>query len=64
MSISDELAGSSYIEIYDALGKITMNELLSDKTSSIKTLSLPDGIYSYKIIKNNQTLKIGRMVKN
>ncbi len=64
VSISDELIGSAFIEIHDALGKLVMKELLTDKTSAIRTAILPDGIYIYKIINNKQTIKVGRMVKN
>jgi hypothetical protein len=64
ISISTELAGNTSIEVYDALGKLVIKDLLSTETTTLNTLKLIDGMYVYKIINNNKAIKIGKIVKH
>ena len=64
ISISTELAGNTSIEVYDALGKLVIKDLLSSETTTLNTLKLIDGMYVYKIINNNKAIKIGKIVKH
>jgi hypothetical protein len=63
ISISSELAGNTSIEVYDAIGKLVIKETLSTETTAINTTKLTDGIYVFKVINNNQAIKIGKIVK-
>jgi hypothetical protein len=63
ISISSELAGNTSIEVYDAIGKLVIKETLSTETTTINTAKLTDGIYVFKVINNNQAIKIGKIVK-
>lgn len=63
ISISSELAGNTSIEVYDAIGKLTIKENLTSNTTTINTSKLVDGIYVYKIMNNNTAIKIGKIVK-
>jgi hypothetical protein len=61
--IKDRVVADTYLEIYTALGKLAMKEALTE-TSVIKTNTLEEGIYMYKIIHHGQTIKAGKMIKN
>jgi hypothetical protein len=63
IAISSELAGTTSIEVYDAIGKLVIKETLSTDTSTINTSKLTDGIYVFKVINNNKAIKIGKIVK-
>lgn len=63
ITISSELSGNASIEVYDAVGKLVIKESLSSETTTINTSKLTDGIYVFKVINNNQAIKIGKIVK-
>jgi len=63
IAISSELAGNTSIEVYDAIGKLVIKETLSTEITAINTTKLTDGIYVFKVINNNQAIKIGKIVK-
>ena len=63
ISFSVELAANAAIEIFDALGRLIIKENLSKDITSINTSKLDNGLYNYKIINNNQTIKVGRFTK-
>lgn len=64
VAIASELSGNTSIEIYDAIGKLVINENLSSKLTTINTSKLTEGVYMYKVINNNRTIKIGKVVKH
>jgi hypothetical protein len=63
VSISSELAGTTSIEVYDGLGKLAIKENLLKDSNTISLSKLEDGIYIFKIINNNKTIKVGKVVK-
>ena len=63
IAISSELAGNTSIEVYDAIGKLVIKEVLTSETTTINTSKLTDGIYIYKLLNNNKAIKIGKIVK-
>jgi hypothetical protein len=63
ISISSELTGMTSIEVYDAIGKLVINEVLTTTTTTINTTKLADGIYTFKVINDNKAVKIGKIVK-
>ncbi|MES2565346.1 MAG: T9SS type A sorting domain-containing protein [Bacteroidota bacterium] len=62
VSISS-LEGNTSIELYDALGKLTLKEILSNDLNTISLNQFEDGIYFFKVINNNKTVKVGKVVK-
>ncbi len=64
ISISSYLASNNTsVEITDALGKLVMKESLNTDITTIKLSKLEDGVYFFKVMSNNQMVKIGKVVK-
>lgn len=63
ITISSELAGNTSIEVYDAIGKLAIKEILSGDTNTINLSKLENGMYVFKVINNNKTIRIGKVVK-
>ncbi len=64
VTLKDDAMRGGYLELYDALGKLVMKELLNEEKVVIKTNTLEEGIYMYKVIHKGQILKTGRMIRN
>lgn len=56
-------ADNSFIDVYDAVGKMVIRQGLDTAATMINTSKLPPGIYIYKIHNNNTAVKIGKIVK-
>jgi len=63
IAISNTLLNNLSIEVYDAVGKRVISEMLSKETASVNLNGLEDGIYFYKIINNGQDVKVGKLIK-
>jgi len=63
ISIPSELTGVTSIEVYDAIGKLAIKETLSNDANTINLSKLENGMYVFKIINNNKTVKVGKVVK-
>lgn len=63
IALSADLMNGSSILVYDALGKLVLSQNLTNEVNAINTSKLEAGIYMYTIINNNQTVKVGRMIK-
>ncbi|MDF2447727.1 MAG: hypothetical protein K0R26_231 [Bacteroidota bacterium] len=63
VNVSSVLSGSTFIEVYDGLGKLALKENLTSDANTISLLKLEDGVYFFKIINNNETVKVGKVVK-
>ncbi len=64
ISISSYLASNNtHVEITDALGRLIMKENLNTDMTTIRLNKLEDGVYFFKVITNNQVVKIGKVVK-
>ena len=63
VAISSNFNANTSLEVYDALGKLVIKETLTKENTSIKTTDLKDGVYMFKVISNNNTIKVGRMIK-
>ncbi len=57
------LIGSTNIEVYDALSKLVISEVLINNTTTISTQHLEAGVYFYHVINNNNRVKIGKIIK-
>lgn len=57
-------SGSTIVEVCDALGKLVMKETLTHDLNTFNISGLEDGIYFFKVLNNNQTIKTGKVVKH
>jgi len=62
--ITSELAGNVSLEMYDAIGKLVVKEELTKEHTVLNLSKLEEGIYIFKMIRNNGDVKIGRFVKH
>ncbi|MBA4241212.1 MAG: hypothetical protein C0448_10825 [Sphingobacteriaceae bacterium] len=63
ISIPASIEGNVTVEVYDAIGKLTIKENITNNMSNVNLSKLEDGMYMFKIINNNKTIKIGKIVK-
>jgi hypothetical protein len=57
-------SGNTSVEVTDAIGKLVMRETLNTDVTTLSTNKLEDGIYFFKVITNNQPIKVGKVVKH
>jgi len=50
------------LRIYDVLGKEVINTIITKQITTLNTISLPSGIYLYKVIGNNKNIQSGKLV--
>ena len=63
INLTAELAKNSSLEIYDALGKLVVKEVLVNELNTINISNLDNGIYTFKVLNNINTVKIGKLIK-
>ncbi|MCF8422828.1 MAG: T9SS type A sorting domain-containing protein [Bacteroidia bacterium] len=63
ISMPDGIEGSVSVEVFDAIGKLVMKEDLTTNLTTINLAKFEDGMYFFKIIKNNNAIKISKIVK-
>ncbi len=63
ISVPASVEGNVSVEVYDAIGKLTIKENITNNMSNVNLSKLEDGMYMFKIINNNKTIKIGKIVK-
>lgn len=63
IAVSSELASNASVQIYDALGKLVISQNLNTEHTIVNTAALSSGVYIFKVLKADQPVKIGRMVK-
>lgn len=61
--LTAELAKNSTLEMYDALGKLVVKQVLTSELNVINISSLNNGIYTFKVLNNANVIKIGKLVK-
>jgi hypothetical protein len=57
-------SANTTVEITDALGKVVMKETINTDVTTLRITKLEDGVYFFRVITNNQTLKVGKVVKH
>jgi hypothetical protein len=57
-------SANTSIEVTDALGKVVIRENNNTDVTTLRIAELKDGIYFFKVISNNQTVKVGKLVKH
>jgi len=63
IKVGDEMAGTTYIELFDALGRSVIKETLTGKETKLNTSQLSQGIYIYKIYTANRIVKTDKLIK-
>jgi hypothetical protein len=63
ITLSSELSKNSTLEIYDAIGKLIVTEALSGELNTLNISNLSNGIYSFRVLNNNNMVKFGKLVK-
>jgi hypothetical protein len=63
ITLSSELSKSATLEIYDAIGKLIVNEALSSELNTLNISNLSNGIYSFRVMNNNTMVKFGKLAK-
>ena len=60
---SSELSKNSTIEVYDAIGKLVVKQVLANELNAINISNLNNGIYLFKVLNNSNIIKIGKLIK-
>ncbi len=63
INLTSEVSKNSILEVYDAIGKLVAKEVLSNELNTINISNLDNGIYTFKVLNNVNTIKIGKLVK-
>jgi hypothetical protein len=63
ISLTSELAQHSSLEIYDAIGKLVVKQVLANELNAINISNLNNGIYLFKVLNNSNIIKIGKLIK-
>lgn len=50
------------LKIYNILGVVVINKLITKQLTSLETSKLPSGIYLYKVNSNNKTIQSGKLI--
>lgn len=52
------------LKMYNVLGEVVVNKILTEKLTSIETANLNSGIYVYRIFISNTIIQSGRLISN
>ena len=63
ISLTAELSKNASLEVYDALGKLVVKQVLDNELNSINISNLDYGIYVFKVLNNTNAVKIGKLIK-
>jgi hypothetical protein len=63
ITLSSELTKNSTLEIYNAIGKLIITEVLSNELNTLNISNLSNGIYSFRVMNNNTMVKFGKLAK-
>ncbi len=63
ISLTAQLTKNSSLEVYDALGKLVVKQVLVNELNTINTSILENGIYTFKVLNNSSVIKIGKLIK-
>jgi len=63
VAINSQFVGTASIEVYDVIGKLLIQETLVSEVTTVNTSKLKQGIYMFKVVNDNQTIKVSRIIK-
>jgi hypothetical protein len=64
INLTAELAKNASLEVYDALGKLVVKQVLTNELNTINMSNFDNGIYTFKVLNNTNTVKIGKLIKH
>ena len=64
ITLTAELSKNASLEVYDALGKLVVKQVLDNALNTINMSNLDNGIYTFKVLNNTNTVKIGKLIKH
>ncbi len=50
------------IRIYNVMGELVMQAIITNQLTTLETGDLPSGIYSYQVISNDKTIQSGKLI--
>ncbi len=50
------------LKIYNVLGDLVIDTILTKQSTTINTNELPNGLYTYKLISNNEIIEAGKLI--
>jgi hypothetical protein len=63
IALTEDLTQNTTLEIYDAPGKLVVKQVLTNQLNTINLTDLNNGMYIFKLLNNNNTVKIGKLIK-
>ena len=63
ISLTAELSKNASLEVYDALGKLVVKQVLDNALNTINMSNLDNGIYTFKVLNNSNLVKVGKLIK-
>ena len=64
IKLNDALKGNKHeLVIYNVLGEVVMKTSITGQITTIETGNIPSGVYFYKVIDNDITIRSGKMIK-
>ena len=63
VDLTSELTKNSLLEVYDALGKVVVKQVLANELNSINISTLSNGVYTFKVLNNSKLVKMGKLIK-
>jgi len=58
----DDKLSISELQIFNVLGDVVMDRVLSEQTTTVSTSNLPSGVYFYKVIAENKVIQSGKLI--
>ena len=63
ITLSDASKNNNYnLKIYNTLGKLVSNTIISEQSTTLKTGEFKSGIYFYQVLLNNKTVQSGKLI--
>ena len=64
IKVSDSYVGTSYVEIFDAIGKLIISEPVTSNIKMISMSTKAEGMYTIKLISEKENPSIIKVLKN
>jgi hypothetical protein len=63
IAINDvSLTNNSELAVYNVLGQLVINDMLTKQVTTLNSKHLPSGIYFYKVMSAGKTIKTGSLI--
>jgi len=62
VAVEETLINNTEIIMYNVLGEMVMNTIITKQLSTIQTNELSSGVYFYKVVNNNKVIQSGKLI--